>query len=950
MIAVPLLLAAAVIAHDQGQPPPSPGQVRAAFRQPPKRYRPMVRWFWPGGDVRDDQLKREIGLLDEAHFGGAEIQPFRLGLDPRAPVDVLRRVHDYRTPSFFGHVRAALEEAARREMWIDYTMGSGWPFGGGMTITPERSGLELRLAHRAVAGGHRFSGPIPWPTSPPGFGTFVARITGAADSLPAGWAARLAAREKLVAVVAVRGSAAVIDTAASKDLIGRPVRVVKRRGALDLGSTVVLTDRVKPDRMLDWTPPEGEWQLFVMVQAPTDERVLGGVGGPQLVADHLDRHAIEAHLAAVGDSAVKYLRRFVGTTWRGVFIDSLELAAELCWTDAFLTHFRRLRGYDLTPFLPLLDRAYDAAGVGDRIRHDFDETVADLLTEQAFGSFAHWATRHRMVSRIQGHDAWADQERLYSLATIPETENLHAGGRYDLLKLASSAAHAYGRPITSAESFVWIMEEYQTTPEKMKRQADEMIAAGVNQIVASGFPYEYLDRPEPGWYPFVAPFPYGSHLNHHDPFWRFLPALNDYITRLQFLSQIGETVAPIAVLQADLAFSHRPADAPVVRFVRDLLGAGYDFDYLNGPAILGSRVAAERLVSPGGARYEALVLVDAAELGVEIVGRLAAFGRAGLPIIVAGKRPSDQPGYRNYRAGRDRIRGLIDAMERFPSVVFAADPEEAVNRIRSTVRPTIHVLEGSGAGINSIAKRIGSLDAYFLRTGSTEATTLTVRFPRALGAAERWDPWDGTAAPVAPVDDSGSFKIDLEPLGSALIVFDRAARPMAAAPEAVVPPPRIVEIGGGPSPWRFEAKGRLGQDGETRVERTTTKLFDWATDSIFKNFSGNGTYSIRFALDSADLVGTRTELDLGQVRDVAEVTLNGVRGPALLLRPYRRDVTGLVRPGWNELQVTVTNPPLNRMIGAGAPLGMLFAEAFARPPTRLPAGLMGPVRLLVRRP
>ncbi len=946
MIALAFLVATAAPTAAVVQSPPGPAEVRAAFRQPPKRFRPMVRWFWPGGDVRADALKRQIGLLDEAHFGGAEIQPLRLGLNPRAPADALRRVHDYRTPTFFGRVRAALEEASRRGMWIDYTMGSGWPFGGGLTITPELAELELRLAHRAVQGGRTFTDRIPWPAPPPGFGTFVARITGATDSLPPGWPERLAAREKLVAVVAIRGSAAVIDSAAGKDLIGNPVRAITRPGALDLRSTVVLTDRVRPDRTLDWTPPDGEWQLFTMVQAPADQRVLGGVGGPQLVADHLDRRAIETHFAAVGDSAVRYLRRFAGTTWRGVFIDSLELAAEFCWTDTFLAHFRRLRGYDLTPFLPLLDPAYDVPDVAHRIRHDYAETVADLLAEQTYGPFAEWASRHRMVSRVQGHDAPADEQRLYSLATIPETENLHGGGRYDLLKLASSAAHASGRSITSAEAFVWIMEEYQTTPEKMKRQADQLIAAGINQIVASGVPVEYLDRPEPGWYPFVSPFPYASHLNRYDPFWRFLPALNDYITRLQYLSQTGTSVTPIAVLQPELSFSDRPANAPIVRFVGDLLDAGYDFDYLNGPTLRDSRVSEGALVSSGGARYDALVLVEVERLDLAVVERLAALSHAGLPIVIVGQRPVDQPGYRDHAAGAERIRTLVNAMERQPNVRFAATPAEGLEQVRATATPNVR-LEGTSTGVNAIEKRIGSLTAFFFRNGATETRTLIARFPRARGRAEVWDPWTGAVEPLAPTGESGAFLLDLEGSGSKVIVFDEtpAALPAVARHEAEAP--RVIGIGGA-AEWRFEAVGRIGSGPETRLERTATALFDWAADSVLRDFSGHGTYSTGFHLDPIDLVGTRIELDLGGVRDVAEITVNGQTGPTLLLGPYRTDVTALLRPGRNDLRVTVTNPPLNRLIGAGVRLGMLFAEAYARPPSRLPAGLLGPVRLLIR--
>src|SRR5713101_1663129 len=44
------------------------------FANPPKATRPMVRWWWPGGDVTSDELHREVRVLDEAGFGGAEIQ------------------------------------------------------------------------------------------------------------------------------------------------------------------------------------------------------------------------------------------------------------------------------------------------------------------------------------------------------------------------------------------------------------------------------------------------------------------------------------------------------------------------------------------------------------------------------------------------------------------------------------------------------------------------------------------------------------------------------------------------------------------------------------------------------------------------------------------------------------------------------------------------------------
>src|SRR5260370_26084870 len=54
--------------------------LRRDFENPPKEVRPMVRWWWPGGDVTTGELPREVRVLDEAGFGGAETHTFRIGL------------------------------------------------------------------------------------------------------------------------------------------------------------------------------------------------------------------------------------------------------------------------------------------------------------------------------------------------------------------------------------------------------------------------------------------------------------------------------------------------------------------------------------------------------------------------------------------------------------------------------------------------------------------------------------------------------------------------------------------------------------------------------------------------------------------------------------------------------------------------------------------------------
>jgi hypothetical protein len=901
----------------------------------------MVRWFWPGGDIDSAQLRREIGILDEAHFGGAEIQPFRFGLDSATPADVLQRVNDYRTPSFYRKVRAALLEASDRNMRIDYTFGSGWPFGGGLNITPELAAVELRAASRQASGPGRFEGKIAWPARRRGFGTLIAEATGWKDEFPAGWDARLARRERLVAVVAIRGTAPVVEPSGRNDLIGNPILEVKRRGVLEPGSAVVLTERVAADRTLDWMVPEGTWQVFSLVQFPVDQRVLAGVGGtPQLVLDHFNRRAIESHLGAVGDSLLRHVGEFAGGSLRGVFYDSLELAGDLNWTEDFLPEFRRRRGYDLTPLLPLLDPAYDPAEIGSLVRQDYAATISDLLIDRHFVPFTTWASRHGLNSRVQAHGSPGDELRIYGLASFPETENLYGGGRYDLLKVAGSAARGYGRSITSAESFVWIMEEYQTTPEKMKRAADEMLAAGVTEIVASGFPYEYLDRPEPGWYPFVSPFPYSSHLNPHDPFWRFLTPLNDYLTRLQYLLRAGEKVAPVALLVPSLGYPTDPRSA-VAQVAGRLLAAGHDFDHLNADLLLRSRVENSLLVAPGGARYEVLVLVGAERLPLEVVERVSRFAQTGLPIVVVGTLPSGEVGYRDHQERTRRIATLSDSLSRRPVVRVVPGVDQLVDAVRATAAPNLVVTDPLDQ-VNFLEKTIGPLEVIFLRNGGDSRRSLRLTVPRASGLAERWDPWTGTTSPIPPATDGGaSYRLVLEPYGSAVLVFDRSRPTLAPGVAGERPPSRTRPLGEGEERWTLTAPGVRSGAG-----RVLDQLIDWSKDPELRDFSGTAHYAIQFSLDSADLAGSRVELDLGLVRDVAEVRLNGAEGPTLLLRPYRTDVTQWLRPGTNTLEVAVTNPLLNRMIGAGRQLGVLFATSYSRPPSRLPAGLLGPVQLV----
>lgn len=585
--------------------------IRAEFRDPPKSRRPLVRWWWPGGDVTPEQLRKEVAVLDAAGFGGAEIQAFRISL----PRGAAAAVDDYPTASFYAKVRAAAEEARRRGLFLDLTLGSGWPFGGGDAITPERATLELRTIARNVTGPTAFRERANADPSPPHIGMRLARLSGVSEALPDGWTARLAARTKVIAAVAVRGSPAEIEI--RNERLG-PRRIVRRPGLLDPKSAVLLP--VSPAGEVAWKVPAGSWQIFLFEQRPAGLRVIGGAGaGPQLVMDHLDRAALDAHWERILGPARQPLAGFFGSTIRAVFCDSLEVEAELPWSEGFLAEFRKRRGYDLTPWLPFLRQPgwaepygefdsppeYDGDGAA-QVRQDYRQTVSDLWLERFFRPFREKAQAEKLLARVQAHGAPVNVLAAYASADIPETEQLYAGGDLDFLKLAASGARLAGRRIVAAEAFVHAGKAYQSTRETLERDTHALLAAGINQFVYHGFPYEYLDRPDPGWHPFSGALSFSDHFNPRARIWSEVPRLNQYIARLQVIAQQGRPLVRYAYYRPVLHAPNRSAPPPL---------ATRDYDHLDRATLLASRVRGAKLVTPAGMEYEALVLAaDDAEI------------------------------------------------------------------------------------------------------------------------------------------------------------------------------------------------------------------------------------------------------------------------------------------------------------------------------------------------
>jgi hypothetical protein len=116
-------------------------------------------------------------------------------------------------------------------------------------------------------------------------------------------------------------------------------------------------------------------------------------------------------------------------------------------------------------------------------------------------------------------------------------------------------------------------------------------------------------------------------------------------------------------------------------------------------------------------------------------------------------------------------------------------------------------------------------------------------------------------------------------------------------------------------------------------------------------YSGRARYSRKVQVPASRLAGgLRIELDLGAVGDMAHVRVNGRDLGVWWSPPFRGDITDALRPGNNDIEITITNYWANRLIGDEQRGAQQQTFSSLRPyqagsPLR-PAGLLGPVQLI----
>jgi hypothetical protein len=737
-----------------------------------------------------------------------------------------------------------------------------------------------------------------------------------------------------------------------------PTPEASAAATVDRRDVVDLSDRMKPDGTLDWEAPPGRWTVLRMGYSLTGAKNRPATAaGSGYEADKLSRQHMEAYYHGYFDPLQKALGPLFGKSLRYVMMDSWE-AGTNNWTDEILGDFRRRRGYDPTPYLPVLTgRIVENADVSDRFLWDFRRTLADLWAENHYGTMADLLRAHGLgiYAEAAGVSLEMPEDTLLnkSKVEIPMGEfwvrDLHPRLMYlQDVRGAASAAHVYGKPLVAAESFTGGGYE---SPFTLKQVGDYWLAQGVNRIVFHTSAHQPLDT-KPG------NTMVGTHIHRNITWAEQAAPFMTYLARSSFMLQQGLFVADLAYLLDEGAPSTPPIWGPGTQPTPP---EGYDYDFVNADVLLNRMTVAPdgRIVLPDGMSYRVLVLPQTDQMRPELLRKIRELVAGGA--IVVGRRPLRSPSLRGYPGADAEVHALaedvwgdLDGISRTirhhgKGTVIWGWPLDRVMAAQGIAKD----FESSRQLDTELAwlhRRAGDIDLYYLANLTDRAQSLEARFRVSGREAEIWRADDGTIAPAAYAQDGERTTVPLRlaERETVFVVFRHASAALARS----LAPVTVSTLGTVEGGWDVAFPEHLGAPPHVHLDR----LESWTAnaDAGVKFFSGTARYR-KTVQAPADWFreGSSLWLNLGRVGDIAEVSVNGRVLGTLWKAPYRIDLGGVLKPGENRLEIRITNEWTNRLIGdQAAPEDkkvlsspVLSGRMGPRPLVLPEAGLIGPVTI-----
>jgi hypothetical protein len=908
----------------------------AAFDAPPLAARTRCFWWWLNGNVDQAAITKDLEWMKAIGMGGGLIFDAggAAGPTPTGPM--------FGSPEWTKLFVHAVKEADRLGLELSLSPQSGWNLGG-PDVTPEQSGKVVAWSELRVTGPQDFAGPLPAPEAK------VFRDTVVLAYRIRGTAAKPIRQLREKSLFKELGGSAADCRPLLEDIPATP-------GEADVSPAEVINLTAQRDAAgnLSWKVPPGEWQVLRFGWTLNGGHVSTSSGDWKgLMVDYLDADALKTYwkknvvplLDAVGPLAG------AGKALTGIETDSWE-GGGLNWSRTLPEAFLRARGYDLTPWLPVIaGRIAGDRDQSNRFLADLRKTIAELMAAQKYAALAALAAERGLGTHCEAggphvgpFDALANlshQSAPMGEFWVPSPHRPREENRF-FMKTPASAAHLYGKRIVCGEGFTSVGPHWNDTLwSAQKPTFDHEACAGLNLTYWHAFTCSPASAGIPGQEYFA-----GTHFNPQITWADMAPGFIGYLNRCQAMLQRGLPVADVLVYVGD----HAPNIPARKQAAPAGILPGYDFDWCNEEALL-TRITARdgQLVLPDGVSYRALVLPDHAVLSLPVARRLREFATAG--VAITGPKPVRTVSLSGWPQSETELKNI--AAELWNDGRIATNTAAAALLAKRGIVPDVEWTRGK---LDWIHRRDWDAEIYFVCNQDKEAVSTEVTFRIGGRQPELWNPVTGERLDAAAfTQERGRTRVPIsfDPYGSVFVVF---RKPIAVLANGVAKDnaTRVTPVGEISGPWTVAFDPAWG--GPASV--TFAVLTDWTQhpDEGIRNYSGTATYRTTFSKPAGP---GPFLLDLGRVAEMAQVRVNGKDlGRVVWAPPYRIALPADLKPAGNQLEIRVANTWWNRLL---ADLALPEEKRLTRtnvkpltsgnhkntPKVPLPSGLLGPVKIVI---
>ncbi len=686
---------------------PSAAEAARLFQLPPPEYGLILWWGWDG-DVDETVIKRDLDNIKAHGFNQVMIEA---GYNMPG---------GYLTDGWFGRIALAVKEAKARGMrvWVEDEGKYPSGFAGGRF-----SKLRPDLREQALWPGERI---------PAAGGTTIDRQVSTAET---------------ICVVAVN------QADHSRRLV--PIE----------------------DGRIHWTAPEGNWEVQIVEhqfrtgQTRSVNNLERAKTTDDSLMDYLDPTATaqlinwthEGYRKAVGDE--------FGKTLMGLRGDEPGFQYTP-WTPGMVEIFEQRKGYDIRPYLgALAQRRATLTEDERRAKVDYWDVWSELFRDNYFAALDKWCSDHHLeysihieheedapnLVRVDG-DFFKDMRHVGVPGVDAIWSQIWMDHEADFPKLASSAAHLFGRPRSLTESFA----AYRPTPnvEQAKWIIDYQMVRGIN-LVEIMFMRASSPRAPSEPSPAAATARPGSGVGQGGPpggtrFFmqpEFMPVIQS-VNRISCLLAQGRPAAKIGLYYptTSMWLGDNDANTSTLAIAQKLLEAQRDFDFVDEQALASvMTLQGGKFVNLSGQAYEAIVLPSISVISRAALDRLKAFAAAGGKVVFLGRTPDVVNDKSFLNAGKAPALGwaVLEAGGDLTPAVLAALPKADV------------ALSITAPKVKTLHRKLKDADVYFFFNEGEEPIRCEATL-EGRGQAQLWNGVTGAIEKLAGTAGDGTVRVPLE--------------------------------------------------------------------------------------------------------------------------------------------------------------------------------------------